>query len=367
MTAITGVRAYRQWQPFAAGAYGTSGGTAEGFDAVVVALDTAAGITGWGEMAPLGSFYSEAFAAGARAGVAELAPVLIGLDAAQPRLVARRMGEEMRGQAYVKSALDMACWDAAARQQGRPLCEALGGRFGDAADLYRSVPPLPAAQAAALAAAHVADGYRRLQVKVGGDPREDADRLEAVRDAAGGGVTLVVDANGGWSSGDALRFVRAAGDVGYELEQPCPSIEECMIVRARCPVPMLLDESIDSMRSLLAAWRAGAADGVTIKLSRVGGVTPAATMRDVAAELGLRVTVEDTGGADIDTAAMVQLTLSTPAPARGATVDFNTWVTVRNGTGLPAAAAGRLGLPSGPGLGVEVLEDELGEPFLRVP
>ena len=90
-------------------------------------------------------------------------------------------------------------------------------------------------------------------------------------------------------------------------------------------------------------------------------------MRDVAAELGLRVTVEDTGGADIDTAAMVQLTLSTPAPARGATVDFNAWVTVRNGTGRPAPAAGRLGLPSGPGLGVEVLEDELGEPFVRVP
>ena len=216
MTPITDVRAYRQWQPFAAGAYGTSGGTAEGFDAVVVALDTAAGITGWGEMAPLGSFYSEAFAAGTRAGVAELAPLLIGLDAAQPRLVARRMGEAMRGQAYVKSALDMACWDAAARQQGRPLCEALGGRFGDAADLYRSVPPLPAAQAAALAAAHVAEGYRRLQVKVGGDPDEDAERLAAVRDAAGAGIALVADANGGWSSGEALRFVRAAGDAGYD-------------------------------------------------------------------------------------------------------------------------------------------------------
>src|SRR5207302_7229968 len=67
LSAITAIRAYRHWQPFAEGSYGTSGGSAEGFDAVVVAVDTASGVTGWGEMAPLSSFYSDAFAAGARA------------------------------------------------------------------------------------------------------------------------------------------------------------------------------------------------------------------------------------------------------------------------------------------------------------
>src|SRR6516225_10090585 len=144
MSAITAIRAYRQWQPFAEGSYATSGGSADGFDSTVVAASLESGVTGWGEMAPLGAFYSEAFAAGARAGVAELAPQLLGLDAAQPRLVVARMDELMRGQPYVKSALDMACWDAAAREQGRPLCEALGGRFGEAAELYRSLPPIAA-------------------------------------------------------------------------------------------------------------------------------------------------------------------------------------------------------------------------------
>ena len=148
MSAITAIRAYRHWQPFAEGSYGTSGGSAEGFDAVVVAVDTASGVTGWGEMAPLGSFYSDAFAAGARAGVAELAPQLLGMDAAQPRALARRMGALLRGHPYVRSAIDMACWDAAARERGQPLCEALGGRFGDTVELYRSVPPLAVDDAA---------------------------------------------------------------------------------------------------------------------------------------------------------------------------------------------------------------------------
>jgi cis-L-3-hydroxyproline dehydratase len=365
LNAITTVRAYRQWQPFAEGEYATSAGTAAGFDAVVVAVDTELGITGWGEMAPLGSFYSEAFTAGARAGVAELAPHLLGLDAGEPRAVAARMAQAMRGQPYIKSALDMAAWDAAAREQGRPLCEVLGGRLGDAAELYRSIPPLPPEQAAAAARRHVAAGYRRLQVKVGGDVHADVERLLAVRDAAGLAVQLVADANGGWSSAAAIRFVRAAGAAEYTLEQPCRSLEECAAVRARCPVPLLLDESIVSLHALLTAWRAGTADGVTIKLSRVGGVTPAATMRDVAGELGLRVTVEDTGGASIDTAAMLHLSLSTPADRRGPTVDFNAWVTADNATGIPAPAGGRLALPAGPGLGVQVQEESLGEPFFR--
>src|SRR4029079_18019717 len=69
---ITAVRAYRQQQPFTDGTYSTAGGSAEGFDSLIVAVDTDEGVTGWGEMAPLGAFYADAFASGARAGIADL-------------------------------------------------------------------------------------------------------------------------------------------------------------------------------------------------------------------------------------------------------------------------------------------------------
>ena len=361
------MRAYRQLQPFAAGPYSTSGGTAEGFDSVIVGVETDEGVTGWGEMAPLGAFYSEAFPAGARAGVAELAPRLIGADPCQPRRIGELMDAAMRGQPYVKSALDMACWDAAASLHGRPLCEALGGRFGEAVDLYRSLSPGPADAVAARAHACLDAGYRRLQVKVGGDPEADAARLAAVRDAAGAGVVIFADANGAFTTAAARRFLRATAGLDYTLEQPCASIEECAALRPHCPHPLVLDEPIVSLRALLAARRDAGADGVTIKIARVGGVTRAAALRDVAVELGLTVTVEDTGGATIDTAAMLHLSHSTPESHRAHTVDFTEWVTVANADGLPERADGRRAAPAGPGLGVTVRAESLGEPFLRTP
>jgi cis-L-3-hydroxyproline dehydratase len=364
---ITGVRAYRQLQPFVEGAYATAGGSAGGFDSLIVAVSTDEGVTGWGEMAPLGAFYAEAFAAGARAGIAELAPHVIGADPCQPRLLTRLMDTAMRGQPYVKSALDMACWDAAARLRGQPLCEALGGRFGAAVDLYRSLPPGETGAVAERARGHVAAGYRRLQVKVGGDPSADAARLAAVREAVGAEVVLFADANGAWTTAAARRFLIATAGLDYWLEQPCASLEECAALRPHCPHPLVLDESIDSLAALLRARREAGADGVTIKIARVGGVTRAAALRDVAVELGLTVTVEDTGGATIDTAAMLHLSLSTPEPHRAHTVDFTDWVTVANADGLPQRVDGRMAAPAAPGLGVTVRAESLGEPCYRTP
>ena len=102
---------------------------------------------------------------------------------------------------------------------------------------------------------------------------------------------------------------------------------------------------------------------MTIKIARVGGVGPAALLRDVAVDLGLPVTVEDTGGSDIDTAAMAHLSLSTPEELRIHTVDFNAWVTVGNATGMPPAEGGQLRAPDGPASASRSGCDELGEPF----
>ena len=93
-------------------------------------------------------------------------------------------------------------------------------------------------------------------------------------------------------------------------------------------------------------------------------MTAARTIRDTAVALGLMVTVEDTGGADIDTAAMAHLSISTPSARRVHTVDFHHWVTVSNGTGIPPTHDGLLRPPAGAGLGIDVHLDALGEPVL---
>jgi len=363
---ITRVRAFRQEQPLRDGRYDMSHGGSHGLDSLIVALDTADGITGWGEMACITARYADAFAAGARAGVAELAPLLLGLDERQPRAVLARLDEAMRGQQYVKSAIDVACWDAAARAAGQPLYAALGGRFGDDVALYNVVTIGDVDAAAARTRELLARGYRRLQVKVGREPQLDAARLHVVRETAGDDVVLFADANGGFSTGDALRFLAATETLDYALEQPCATYEACRQLRPACRRPLVLDESIESLSDLLRAHRDGVADGVTVKLSRVGGLTRAVLIRDVAVALGVAVTMEDGGGASIDTASILHASLGTPEGLRMHTCDFHTWVTVENADGLPAPRDGRLAPPDGPGLGVAVREAELGEPFLDV-
>jgi L-alanine-DL-glutamate epimerase-like enolase superfamily enzyme len=119
--------------------------SSDAFDSLIVAVDTDEGVTGWGEMAVISALYGESFAAGALAGIAELAPVLLGADPTQPRRVLSQLDEAMRGQPYVKSALDMACWDVTARAAKRPLCEVLGARHGDAVRTAASRPATPGA------------------------------------------------------------------------------------------------------------------------------------------------------------------------------------------------------------------------------
>ena len=358
---------FTQWQPFVDGVYTCSGGrSAEGYDSTLVRVDTDEGIVGWGEMAPLGSFYDPSFAAAAREGLRILAPLALGLDPRHHSTLTAVVDHHMAGHPYAKSALDMAAWDAAGIAAAMPLAELLGGRDGDAVELYRSVAQASPAAMAEQATHYVSGGYKRIQVKVGLDPREDVERMEAVLAVLPAGTVVYADANAAWTAHDARVFVRGTRHLDYVLEQPCADHDSNVTVRAVCDRPFVLDESIDSLASLLRAHRAGLVDGVTLKIARLGGVTRTRLVRDVAVELGLRVTIEDTGGAQVDTAAIAHLSLSTPASARTHTVDFHNWVSVSNGSGDLSCHDGRMSAPTGPGLGITVDTDSLGEPLFTV-
>jgi L-alanine-DL-glutamate epimerase-like enolase superfamily enzyme len=366
---ITRISLFAQYQPFRDGSYTCSGGrSADGFDSTIAKIETDAGCTGWGEMAPLGSFYDPSFVGGARAGMAELAPALIGQDPAQTDAINQRMDLLLNGHPYAKAAFDMACWDIKAKQAGAPLAETLGGRFGERMALYRSVSQAAPEAMAARARKYVAEGYRRLQVKVGLSVKDDIARIEAVLDAVPAGTVIFADANAAWRQQQALEFLRATRDLDYTLEQPCASYEANLALRAHCDRPLVLDETIDSFATFSRAWSDRLIDGITIKLARVGGVTKARLIRDAAAALGIGVTIEDTGGAEIDTAATAHMMLSTPEGVRQHTCDFHNWVTV--GHTKPGFAAkafdcrdGSMTAPTGEGLGIEVEEMALGQPF----
>ncbi len=349
---IAAARLYRQIQPFADGPYVCRGHTEEGFDSAIVALEAEDGTTGWGEAAPLGAFYAEAFPEAIRAGITRLLPDIVGQHADAPARLADHLNDLMIGQPAVKAAVDMAAWDLTARLAGQPLSGLLGGADGDAVPLYRSISQDDPAVMADQAVAFVNQGYRRLQVKVGGAAQVDVARLHAVRDAVGEDVVLYADANGAWRVDDALRFVHGIGPVDVVLEQPCMRLADNTQVSRRCSRPLVLDEGIVSLDDLLRAHEAGILAGVTLKMARVGGVGPTRLLRDIAVKLGLKVTIEDTGGSTINTAATAHMMVSTPHALRVHTVDFMNWVTVSNADGMPAAGDGMLVAPTGTGLGV---------------
>jgi L-alanine-DL-glutamate epimerase-like enolase superfamily enzyme len=356
---IVRVAWYRQLQPFADGPYVLSGGrVTEGFDSLVVALHTDTGVVGWGEMSPLGSTYDPAFPDGAFAAAPLLADSLLGTPVAA---AARTLAAALKGHHYARAAFDMAAWDALGRAAGLPLHALLGGADGEGTALYRSIGRAEPAAMAERARELRSRGYRRLQVKVGGHPDADVAGLRAVATAVPDAV-LYCDANGGWNTADARRFLAATADLAYVLEQPCATLRENILLRPHAARPMVLDESIEHVADVVDAARAGI-DGITIKIARVGGITAARLCRDTAVALGMDVTVEDTGGADLDTAAMAHLSITTPAAHRAHTCDFHHWVTVSNGSGLPATDDGLLRPPTGAGLGIDVDEAALGEPL----
>ena len=364
---IQRITAYQVDLPIREGGYKWSGGkSVELFDSTLVKIETDEGVTGWGEICTLGPFYLPSYARGARTGIAELAPDLIGLDPTQLGLLNWRMDALLKGHPYVKSALDMACWDILGQACGQPVAHLLGGRFGDSVALYRAISQESPEAMADNVAGYRAEGYRRFQLKVGGDPDVDIARIHAVAARMEPGDVLVADANTGWLPHQAMRVVRAVKEVDVYIEQPCLSYEECLSVRRHCDHPFVMDESMDGLGMLLRGHADQAMDVVNIKISKLGGLTKARQARDLCVSLGLAMTLEDTWGGDIVTAAIAHFAHSTPEELRFTATDFNSYGTRTIAEGAPQRVEGTMAASSAPGLGITPLEDSFGEPVMVV-
>lgn len=364
---IRRIAAYRVELPLREGRYAWAGGKAvEVFDSTIVRVETDAGLAGHGEVCPLGPAYLPAYAAGVRAGLAELAPGLLGEDPLAVGALNRRMDALLKGHPYVKAGIDMACWDLLGQAAGLPVATLLGGRQGPAVVLYRAISQDTPERMAERVAGYRAEGYRRFQLKVGGDPDEDVRRIRAVAAILAPGDVLIADANTGWLPHQALRVARGVRDLDLYLEQPCLTYEECLAVRRHTDHPCVLDESMDGLGMVLRGHADRAMDVINLKLSKVGGLTRAREIRDVCVALGIAMIVEDTWGGDIVTAAIAHLAHSTPPAHLLAATDFNSYVTVRTADGAPERVEGRMAAPTAPGLGVRPRPEVLARPVLDV-
>ncbi len=364
---ITKISVFRVELPLHEGSYKWSGGNAVSiFDSTVVAVETDAGVTGYGEICPLGSAYLAAYANGARTGIAELAPGLLGADPTALGNLNRLMDQLMRGHPYVKSAIDMACWDIFGKVTGQPVVNLLGGRNGADFALYRAISQDTPGNMAERVAVYRAEGYTKFQLKVGGDPDTDIDRIHAVAAKLNRGDVLIADANTGWRQHEAVRVAHAVRNVDVYIEQPCLSYEECLAVRRHTDRPFVLDEVIDDLAAVLRGAADQAMDVINLKISKVGGLTKARQIRDLCVSLGIAMTIEDTWGGDIVTAAIAHLAHSTAPEFLFTATDFNSYVTVSIAEGAPQRRHGRLAASTTPGLGVTPRAEVLGPALFSI-
>jgi L-alanine-DL-glutamate epimerase-like enolase superfamily enzyme len=328
----------------------------------VVALDTDQGLTGWGETAPMVSFYLPAFDQGIPAGIEALAPHLLGLDPTRPAAVDAEMDRWLLGHPYVKAPIDMACWDLAGKALGAPCHALLGGRRAARMTVFRSIVQMSVAETAETLARYRAEGFRHFQLKIGGDPDEQVARVRETAALLRPGEKLLADANRGWRRDEALRFVHGVRGVPFTLEQPCDAYDDCLAVRRRCDQPMKLDESIKTLDDLLRALADDACDMVCLKIAKQGGLTKTRLLRDICAARGMPMTVEDVWGGEIVSAAVAHLAASTPPEVMSNTTDHYAVNAITLADGRPEVIDGDLTVSDRPGLGVTPRMDVLGDP-----
>jgi len=352
---ISRIAAYRVELPLKEGRYAWSGGKSVSvFDSTLVRVETDTGLAGHGEVCPLGPAYLPAYAEGVRAGLRELAPHLLGEDPRELERLNRRMDAAFKGHPYVKSGVDIACWDILGQASNLPAAALLGGRYGEDFPLYRAISQESPDEMARKVAGYRSEGYFRFQLKVGADPETDVERIRAVRAVLSPGDVLIADANTGWLTHQAMRVARVARDLGIDvyIEQPCLTYEECLSVRRHTDLPFVLDETIDGIGILLRAAGDRAMDAVNIKIGKFGGLTRARQARDLCVSLGIAVTIEDSWGGDVATAAIAHLAHSTPPEFLFTSTDFNSYGTVSTAEGAPQRRNGRLAASTAPGLGI---------------
>ena len=344
----------------------SGGRVSTGQDGTVVRVETDDGLVGWGEQCVISPDYGEGHGPVTRAALGLLAPALLGADPRHVEVAYERMETVAKGLAYAKSALDMACWDLFGKATGLRVADLLGGARQESVPLYTGIGIAEPAQMRERCRAELARGYRQVQLKVGTHWRDDVARVEACLEELGGAERVIVDANGYWTQAEAASALARIDGLDVLVEQPCATIEECAAVRRRSRRPFVLDESLTRIDDLLRSRAAGAVDAVRLKLARFGGITPIRRARDLALALGLPLTIEDSGGGDVVTAAVVHLGCTVPPQLLLAGYLPSAMNVERIAVGTPVAEDGRARLPEGAGLGVEVDADALGERVLRI-
>ena len=346
----------------------------------IVRLDTDVGLSGWGEAPAIATWGG---ANGRHSGETPetvkhlvetyLLPAVRGLDPAEVAVVHQRMDKVVKGNPYAKAAVDIACHDLAGKAQGVPVSTLLGGRLRDGIELTHSLGIMDVDRCVAEAVQAVAEGARTIKCKTGLDPRRDVDLVRRLRETLGDEVRLRVDGNEGYRTvAEAVQTTRRQEDYGIFLcEQPVAGAEALARVAEQIDVPVMADESAWTVRDILELHELRAAECFSCYVTKPGGLHRARQQAELAAALGI---YHDSGGSiemGIGNAANLHLGAAMPLAILPSVCPL----TRPAGAAGPEIAGvyylddvvtepfrfedGRVMVPDGPGLGIEIDVEKL--------
>ncbi|MEW6266930.1 MAG: enolase C-terminal domain-like protein [Thermodesulfobacteriota bacterium] len=328
----------------------------------VVRLTTDEGIVGHGEASTWHVVYGYDQHALVWAIERYLGPAVMGMEVTDLESILLRMDAVLPKNLMAKAGIEIACQDARAKALGVPVSRVIGGMIRAPVEIIEGIDIVPLEEAEAMAARHVANGFRCLKVKVGLDLKEDVERVRLVRETVGPEVRIRVDGNQGYDRPSAFRFCQEMERLGLQwIEQPLPEwdLEGLAMLAEALWTPIAVDESIYTVHDVYRVAKARAADVINIKVSKCGGITSSLKIANAAASMGLPCFVGGCLETGVGTAAALHFGACAPNLFPAVELVGSSIFTDDIVKKPFAADRGTIPLPERPGIGVEVDEEKL--------
>jgi len=333
-------------------------GSLEAIDLVIVRAETDDGIVGVGEASPWPVFSDNAFAIKATID-RYLAPAVLGHSALDVEALLLQMDAVHYGAQFAKAGVEMAVLDAAAKALKQPLYNLVGGLVRDRINLSYSVTNQDIQKDLEECRWLLDQGFKIFKVKTGVlDDRTEMKRMAAIRKLAGDSFDLRIDFNQGGRREQVLRLCRALEQFSLTfIEQPVKSWDvDGMIAMAEAlDTPVMADESVMSLEQGFQVAKRAAADIISIKLMKTGGLLRAKKVAAVCEAAGIPCYAGAMWESGIGIAASLHFACSTPAVKYGS--DFYICNYLMTDDLIKTALLvedGDILVPHGMGLGIEV-------------
>ncbi len=283
---------------------------------LLVRLVTDSGVEGAGEATVTARWSGETVWSAQSIIERVLAPAVLGADPADVAAIDRALDAACAHNWFAKSAIEMACWDAVGKAEGKPVYELLGGACRPLTVRSRySMGAYEPERAAARARELLAAGFTTIKIKVGRNAAEDIERVRAVRAAVGPAIALTVDANCGWEVDTAIQTINALADCRLSLdEQPTADGDYAALARVRreTTVPVMADDICFNLVHAQELVRNTCCDVISVYPGKQGGIRKAQQIVDFAAQHGVACSIGSNLELDVATAAMAHLVVACP-------------------------------------------------------